>query len=188
MPPYRKPVSLLHTVSLFGCHIRSSKEVLISFLLTWPGIHALVIGTGVTFEKWESRIFHNRSWKFKPCSSKTFPFFFLELLKRKDKVEEHASQKMTHVPKTKKHVLWKKALSQTNGLVGNSWFRFQKNMSQLWRVQGCNSAIHRLPSVNLQTTITTQVTSFWLIIISHPNSVSPGMTDAYLQGSSFLPT
>lgn len=46
-------------------------------------------------------------------------------------------------------------------------------MSQLWRVQGCNSA-DRLPSVNLQTTITIQVTSFWLIIISHPNSVFAG--------------
>lgn len=105
MPPHRKPVSLLHTVSLFGCHIRSFKEGLISFLLTWPGIHSLVIGTGVTLEKWEVRItdFHKRSWKFKPCSSKTFPFFFWNSWKEKRKLRNMHLKKITDVPKTKKH-------------------------------------------------------------------------------------
>lgn len=103
MPPYRKPVSLLHTVSLFGCHIRSSKEGLISFLLTWPGIHSLVIGTGVTLEKWESRIFTKGPESSSHAHQRLSRSFSGTPEKKRESCGTCISKKNTHVPKAKKH-------------------------------------------------------------------------------------
>ena len=105
MPPHRKPVSLLHTVSLFGCHIRSSKEGLISFLLTWPGIHSLVIGTGAPWRS-ENHGFSQEVLKVQAMLIKDFPVLFLELLKRKDKVGGTCISKklLTYLKTKKQHV------------------------------------------------------------------------------------
>ena len=43
--------------------------------------------------------FHNRSWKFKPCSSKTFPFFFWNSWKEKTKSRNMHLKKWLTYPK-----------------------------------------------------------------------------------------
>ena len=75
----------------------------------------------------ESRIFNFLgSWKFKPCSSKIFPFFFWNSWKRKQGwLEEHASSRKTQIPKQRNIYGRRYCGKQMGWLVSESLFSFK---------------------------------------------------------------